>query len=438
MSDVGTRPDDRDRGDREAILAQRDALLAAVNDPESALRQLEALQTWLAENPSARENPSGPGGEIEITGNDTAIVAKELVCLTQDLDRVEAVLGAIGTSIVEPVESEARLGVSRVPFSTGGSTIEVIRACVENGLSVGPNGVTMQASWRMKGLGWPELPTRELGDRPQSDAGKGVTVAVIDGGFAPQQPSRTDGWLDGIWGPAGGDEALDTDPIPGLDVGAGHGTFVSGIIRQVAPACSIRQYRALNSAGFGSQWRLTQAILAAIDDGCSVINLSAGSDPGDLPSPALSACLHMAPDGVLVVGAAGNAGSGEPTLPASHHRTICVGALDADLTPAPWSNHGPWVDFSCVGEGIVSTFVEGTEPNPTDAPVQLNQTTFVGPNPIALWAGTSFAAPQVSGWLATALARLHDPQAAVKELRWRSRVQTTLAHPEMGFRVRIL
>lgn len=438
MTDMGPEPTSQDGSDREAIEAQSGALLAAANNPEATLRQLRALQTWLAENELAQANPSGPGGTIEITGDDTAILANELVCVTHDLERVLELLQEIGAEVVEPVEPEPRLGVSRIVFRAEAHTIDVIRTCVEAGLSVGPNTVTMQAGWRMKALNWPERSTRQLGDRPQSDAGKGVTVAVIDGGFAPRQPPRTDGWLDDIWGPAGGDEPLDADPIPGLDVGAGHGTFVSGIIRQVAPDCSIRQYRAVNSMGFGSQWRLVKAILEAIDDGCSIINLSVGSDPGDLPSPAISACLHMVPDGVLVVGAAGNAGSGKPTLPASHHRTICVGALDANLAPAPWSNHGPWVNFSCVGVGIISTFVEGAEPESTDADAELPRTTFEGPNPVALWAGTSFAAPQVSGWLAAATARLRSPDAALKELGWRARVQTTHAHPEVGFRVRIL
>jgi hypothetical protein len=35
--------------------------------------------------------------------------------------------------------------------------------------------------------------------------------------------------------------------------------------------------------------------------------------------------------------------------------------LTRDLTPAPWSSSGFWVDCSTVGEGVLSTFVTGQE-----------------------------------------------------------------------------
>jgi hypothetical protein len=427
--------------DGEAIQAQRNALREAINLPDHTQQRLRALREWLAESEPARRNPAGPGGRIEILGPETAIVAKEFICADDDLDALVALLGERGVHEVEVVERDDRLGVVLLRANDAGQMAPLLDACTDAGLCVGPNSVTMQASWRLKALGWPEPSTRSLGNRSDAaniDAGNGVIVAVIDGGFAPKDPGRTDGWLDDVWGPADGDEALDADAVPGLDAGAGHGTFVAGVVRQVAPAASIRQYRVLNSCGFGSQWRLKNAIMTAVEDGCQVINLSVGNDPGDYPSPALTACLHTIPDQVVVVAASGNAGSGSPTMPASHHRVLAVGALEGSLSPARWSNHGPWLDFSCVGEGIVSTFVTGSEPSPQDTEIELSSTTFAGPNPVALWSGTSFAAPQISGRIADLLAASGSASTAVARLRAQARAQVPNAHPAMGYRLRIL
>jgi subtilisin family serine protease len=76
---------------------------------------------------------------------------------------------------------------------------------------------------------------------------------------------------------------------------------------------------------------------------------------------------------------------------------VAVGALTDDLQPAPFSNHGPWVDCSTVGVGVVSTFVTGTLPPEPDPAVP--DFTF-GPNSWAVWSGTSFSTPQIGGKVA--------------------------------------
>ena len=50
-----------------------------------------------------------------------------------------------------------------------------------------------------------------------------------------------------------------------------------------------------------------------------------------------------------------------PTWPAAHDRVVAVAGLTASLEETDWSTRGPWVTVSAVGEGIVSTYVRGTE-----------------------------------------------------------------------------
>jgi subtilisin family serine protease len=107
--------------------------------------------------------------------------------------------------------------------------------------------------------------------------------------------------------------------------------------------------------------------------------------------------------------------AGVSVPPAAFDGVVAVGALTDDLRPAPFSNHGSWVRCSAVGVGVVSTFVTGIEPPEpqADQPDQV-----FGADSWALWSGTSFSAPQISG----AVARLcgeepgRTPRAALDAL----------------------
>ncbi len=244
-------------------------------------------------------------------------------------------------------------------------------------------------------------------------AGEGVIVAVIDTGIAEAAGARTDEWITDIAKETNkvGYDVLDEPGSPkGLDAGAGHGTFVAGVIRQVAPAADVRIYRALDSDGVGSEEGIACAIVRAWRDGATIINLSLGQESyRDHPPVALAAALELISDDVVVVAAAGNLGgiapddpaATRPHWPAAFRRVVGVGGLDPKGKPAKWSKRGAWVDCSTVGEDIVSTFVDGqaevTKENP-------NPPTFVGTNPWATWLGTSFAAPQIAGLVAATTA----------------------------------
>jgi hypothetical protein len=250
-----------------------------------------------------------------------------------------------------------------------------------------------------------------------------VRVALVDTGL-PAGP-RGDGWLtEAVAGP-GHTDPLDVMPAAGrLDWGAGHGTFTAGIVQQVAPRCEIVAYRFTRGDGLGTDADAAAMLLRAAEDGHragvrTVINASFGAPAldGSAP-PALRAAvefIHAAYPGVVIVASAGNMGDEEPMYPAAFDQVVSVGALTSELRPAPFSSFGPWVRCATVGVGVVSTFVPGVSPPEPDP---RNPDQVFGADAWAMWSGTSFSAPQISG----ALARLCcedaglSPRAAVDAL----------------------
>jgi subtilisin family serine protease len=194
-----------------------------------------------------------------------------------------------------------------------------------------------------------------------------------------------------------------------LDYAAGHGTFVAGIVQQVAPGAEIAMYRALESDGVGTELGVACALVRAVKAGAKIVNLSVGGQTRfDSPSLPIAAALdeitkyEAAPGATVIIASAGNYGDTRPTWPAAFRRVVSVGAVAADLHPTAWSSRGFWVDCASVGEGILSTFVEGRESYEFTG----DPDTF-GTNPFARWSGTSFAAPQVAGAVAR-LMQEHD------------------------------
>ncbi len=256
----------------------------------------------------------------------------------------------------------------------------------------------------MKGGAGPHPAPRGLPPRSDRRVGAGVRVAVIDTGIWDDAERRTDGWLDGIPEERlpGNIDPLDVignDKI--LDLGAGHGTFVAGLIRQVAPGAKVTVIRALDSDGCGTDQSVAQAIRDAAEgpNAAQIIHLSLGGPGlGGEPPPEIAAAVASLDPEVLVVAAAGNEGTSTEIYPAALHRVVAVGALQRDLQPASWSSRGAWVDVWTVGQGAISTFVIGD----TD-PVHGTPCRWIGPDPVAMWSGTSYAAPQATGTIAAVM-----------------------------------
>jgi thermitase len=264
-----------------------------------------------------------------------------------------------------------------------------------------------------------------------AEAPDAKVVAVIDTGI--DQPSRGDGWLNEVRDRSTGNyDALDLFPAtatpgawPILDYGAGHGTFVAGIIRQVDPQAKIVVYRALDTRGLADEKTVADAMTLAAEKGASVISISSGmlAVNDAHPCPHLQRAVQQIMSRTnppAIVAAAGNNGDMEKVYPAALEGVVAVAALQAVEEPisnpppptagAEWSSHGDWVDCSAVGEGIVSTFVKGEE-DPQFGSDTYPQDSW------AVWTGTSFAAPQIAALIAKHCRDHHrTPQEAVMDL----------------------
>ncbi len=218
--------------------------------------------------------------------------------------------------------------------------------------------------------------------------GSGVIVAVVDSGVDATHPDlaghvrpQIDLVADGLVG----------DPD-------GHGTHVAGVIAAalngvgsvgLAHQVTVLPVRVLDADGAGDDATVAQGIIAAVNAGARVINLSLG---GDGPSSALDSAVKFAVDrGITVVAAGGNSyDQGNPVeYPAALPGVLAVSSIGTDGASSSFANTGWYIDLTAPGEDIVSTIPGGR------------------------WAvgdGTSMAAPFVSA--AAALVRVANPTLA--------------------------
>jgi hypothetical protein len=257
-----------------------------------------------------------------------------------------------------------------------------------------------------------------------------VRVAVIDTGIGPLRDC--DHWLTDVKRVRGNEELLDVAPVNDrLDWYSGHGSFTAGVVQQVAPDVEIVAYRFTGHNGVGTEKDVADAMIRAAEDAEEqaegapyrlIINASVGApaavDGG--PPLALRDAVELIQERwpeALIVASAGNDGTPDPMYPAAFKQVVAVGALTDEMKGAPFSNRGFWVDCSTVGVGVVSTFVAGVLPPEERFDARYNPVTFAS-DPFAVWTGTSFSAPQVSGAVAQ-LCKLNPeltPRAALNAL----------------------
>lgn len=233
---------------------------------------------------------------------------------------------------------------------------------------------------------------------PSTDhaAGDGVRVVVVDTGLDPTAPA-THPWMTGVVG--------DPDPAigsPTLGPYAGHGTFIAGVVRCIAPRAEVIVRAVFTHAGATFESSLVQALSSVLaNDAPDIISLSAGTwtydASGLLGLGVFSENVLSHHKGVVVVAAAGNDASRQPFWPAAAPWTVSVGALAANWRDrASFSNFGGWVDVYAPGEDLINAFPSGTYPY-HEPPLPRPDGVFRG---MARWSGTSFATPVVAGLIA--------------------------------------
>jgi hypothetical protein len=240
--------------------------------------------------------------------------------------------------------------------------------------------------------------------------GKGVRIAVLDTGMF-EHP-----WLYGVQSAPNSTDVWDVEHDGYADAESGHGTFIAGLIRQVAPSASIYAVKVLDSHGVGDDLGVAKA-MALLPADVKIVNLSLGGyTDRNAPPLAVATAMAMNPQRV-VVAAAGNHGKTRPFWPAAFEPVLAIGAADekaGNWNRASYSNHGSWVDATARGSNLQSTFTKG------ETKIALGATTSPFDPTIsfegwAVWDGTSFATPIAAAMIARTMTRTNLPAAQAQE-----------------------
>jgi subtilisin family serine protease len=243
-------------------------------------------------------------------------------------------------------------------------------------------------------------------------AGRDVAVSVVDTGLLAGASAWAP-WIEGVRPDTSADiedpdqltvNSMKHDMDGFADPYAGHGTFVSGVIRCVAPASEVVVERILDASGFARESRLIRQIHDALTRSPDIISMSAGCyTRKNVPSLAFQVLWEERLSqlgGIVLVAAAGNQSGTTPFWPAAFPWCVGVGSMTRDGQRRSWfSNHGAWVDVYAPGEEIVNAYAHMKYKTIVDGEVR---DTSAG---IVKWSGTSFSTPIVAGLIAARMSR---------------------------------
>jgi subtilisin family serine protease len=359
-----------------------------------------------------QEDLAGNGEQVEVARRadgsiDYLYRAGEILVMDAYLDRVRAALSSTGTRTGDGplargdsglIEGVTLLSLAPYPFDVPGA-LEVIDAQVGEWVAT-PNHVLSITPVHTCPASEPdEVPAMAQPDPGICDGGgSGVFIYITDTGLIAGAAAAHP-WLAGVTGQT---DQLKQGMIPGY---AGHGTFIAGVARCMAPGAAVRVTDDFTIGGALSETDLVLRLGQALSLGADIISLSAGGcTRKDLPLLSFESFWrrYRTYKNVVMVAAAGNNSSRRPFWPAAFPEVVSVGALAAGGQSRAWfSDFGPWVDVYAPGENLINAYATGTyiyrEP-----PRKGQVAHFHG---MARWSGTSFATPLVAGLVAVRMSR---------------------------------
>jgi subtilisin family serine protease len=242
------------------------------------------------------------------------------------------------------------------------------------------------------------------------------------------------------------DTPITADPLVGeLDSDSGHCTFISGIVRQIAPDARVLAVRIMHSDGAVYEGDLLCALRHLViriahaqaghpEQMVDVLSLSLGyfdETPHDatFSSGLWDVIELLLGQGVIVVAAAGNYSTSRRFYPAAFATKtppgglplISVGALNPNGSKAMFSDGGHWITAWASGAAVVSTLpvdinasrspelrLRAHPDNPMPPGISLPaRRESLDPDDysgaFAVWSGTSFSAPLLAAQITRAL-----------------------------------
>jgi subtilisin family serine protease len=204
------------------------------------------------------------------------------------------------------------------------------------------------------GVDWPERVTRDwaFGDA----TGKGVRVCILDSGVERGHPRV--GEIQGAvaFNRSGEDEEVEVVEDTEGDL-CGHGTACAGIVRQLAPECSLFSARVLGAGFKGSGPILLAGLRWAVDQGFDVINMSLSTTKRQFAE-----LLHELADTAyfrrtVLVASAHN--MPVESFPWRFSSVISVGSHEEDDSLTFYANPEPPVEFFARGVDVEVAWLGG-------------------------------------------------------------------------------
>ena len=186
-----------------------------------------------------------------------------------------------------------------------------------------------------------------------SSWGAGVKIAVLDSGIVPHPD------LPGLV------QSIEIVPFPAdLDKTHGHGTAVASLIAGVdedapgiAPAAQLISIRISDDSGQADSFAMAAGILAAVDAGADLINISMGTT---VDNPLIAEAVTYAQDhDSLIVASSGNSEQADATYPAAYPSVVSVGAVDARGEHLEFSNYGTYLSLTAPGFAVNAAWPGG-------------------------------------------------------------------------------